>query len=75
MVKWTFPGSLYFEITRKNLKSNLVLVVVHESKGLYCLFEWKGEKENFPKSRQTFDVAAAQTSGPVNLVLSRQTGF
>ena len=37
MVKWSFPGSLYFEKTRKNLKSNLVLVVVLvlESKGLY----------------------------------------
>ena len=30
MVKWTFPGSLYFESTRKNFKSNLVLVVVLE---------------------------------------------
>ena len=28
MVNWSFPGSLYFEKTRKNLKSNLVLVVV-----------------------------------------------
>ena len=27
------------------------------------------------ESRQTFEVAAAQTSGPVNLVLSLQTGF
>ena len=37
MVKWNFPGSLYFENTRKNFKSNLVLVVVlvMESKGLY----------------------------------------
>ena len=36
MVKWSFPGSLYFEKTRKNLKSNVVLVVVLvlESKGL-----------------------------------------
>ena len=35
MVKWSFPGSLYFENTRKNFKSNLVLVL--ESKGL-CWF-------------------------------------
>ena len=37
MVKWSFPGNLYFQDTRKNLKSNLVLVVVLvlESKGLY----------------------------------------
>ena len=36
MVKWRFPGSLYFENTRKSFKSNLVLVVelVLESKGL-----------------------------------------
>ena len=27
MVKWSFPGSLYFENTRKNFKSNLVFVV------------------------------------------------
>ena len=35
MVKWSFPGSLYFENTRKNFKSNLVLVL--ECKGL-CWF-------------------------------------
>ena len=37
MVKWSFPGNLYFDNTRKNLKSNLVLVIVLvlESKGLY----------------------------------------
>ena len=33
MVKWSFPESLYFENTRKNFKSNLVLVL--ESEGLY----------------------------------------
>ena len=35
MVKWSFPGSLYVENTRKNFKSKLVLVVVLvlESKG------------------------------------------
>ena len=39
MVKLSFPGSLYFENARKNLKSNLVLIVVLvlESKGLYSL--------------------------------------
>ena len=38
MVKWSSPGSLYFENTR-NFKSNLVLIVVLvlESKGLYSL--------------------------------------
>ena len=35
MVKWSFPGNLYFENTRKNFKSNLVLVL--ECKGL-CWF-------------------------------------
>ena len=37
--QWSFPGCLLFENTRKNFKSNLVLVVVLvlESKGLYCL--------------------------------------
>ena len=37
MVKWSFPGSLYFENTRKNLKSNLVIVVVLvlKSEGLF----------------------------------------
>ena len=32
-------------------------------------------EEALPKSRQTFEVAAAQTSGLLNLVPSRQTGF
>ena len=37
MVKWSFPGSLYFENMRKNFKSilELVVVLVLESKGLY----------------------------------------
>ena len=36
MVKGSFPGSLYFENTRKNFESNLVLVAVFvlETKGL-----------------------------------------
>ena len=33
------------------------------------------EKKALPESRQAFEVAAAQTSGLVNLVSSRQTGF
>ena len=43
MVKWRLPGSLYFENTRKNSKSDLVLIVVLvlvlvlESKALYSL--------------------------------------
>ena len=39
MVKWSFPGSLYFENTRKNFKSNLELVVVLvlEPKGQFAL--------------------------------------
>ena len=37
---------------------------------------WVGSKKAaLLESRQTFEVAAAQTSGPVNLVLSLQTGF
>ena len=40
-VQWRIPGCLFFDNTRKNFKSNLVLVVVLvlESKGLYC-FCW-----------------------------------
>ena len=33
------------------------------------------EKKALPESRQAFEVAAAQTSGLINLVSSRQTGF
>ena len=40
----------------------------------FCLLE-SGEKEALPESRQAFKDAAARTSGLVNLVLSRQTGF
>ena len=35
----------------------------------FCLFL------SLPESRQLFDAAAARTSGLVNLVFSRQTGF
>ena len=44
MVKLSFPGSLYFENTRKNFKSNLVLVVVHESKGIHWCSVSRNEK-------------------------------
>ena len=39
------------------------------------LIDSEEEKEALSESRQTFEVAAAQTSGLFNLVLSRQTGF
>ena len=41
----------------------------------FCFLEWGGEKGALPESRQAFKVVAAQTSGLVNLVSSRQTGF
>ena len=36
----------------------------------FCLLEWRGEKKDLPESRETFEVAAAQTS-----VLTRDTAF
>ena len=39
------------------------------------LLEWAGEKEAPPELRQAFEVAAAQTSGPVNLALFCQSGL
>ena len=46
------------------------------SRAFICLLEWRGEKAALPESRQTFEVAAAQTSGLVILVfLSSQTVF
>ena len=45
------------------------------SRAFICLLEWRGEKAALPESRQTFEVAAAQTSGLVILFLSRQTVF
>ena len=39
------------------------------------LLEWAGEKEAPPELRQAFEVTAAQTSGPVNLVFFRQSGL
>ena len=46
------------------------------SRASFCLFlYWGGEKEALPELRQLFEAAAARTSGLVNLVFSRQTGF
>ena len=39
------------------------------------LFLREREKQSLPESRLTFKVTVAQTSGLVNLVFSRQTGF
>ena len=41
----------------------------------FCLLYWGGEKKTLPELLQAFEVAAAPTSGLVNLVFSRQTGF
>ena len=42
----------------------------------FCLLEWgEGNSPALPESRQTFEVAAAQTSRRVNRVFSRQTVF
>ena len=52
------------------------LVMHPASRASFCLFlYWGGEKEALPESRQLFEAAAARTSGLVNLVFSRQTGF
>ena len=46
------------------------------SRASSCLFLYGGgEKEALPESCQLFEAAAARTSGLVNLVFSRQTGF
>ena len=45
------------------------------SSASFCFLARGGEKDAQPESRQTFEVAAGQASGPVNLVLSRQTIF
>ena len=37
----------------------------------FCLFEWGGEKEALPESRQTFEVTATQTSEQINLLSNR----
>ena len=44
-------------------------------KAFFGLLELSGEKEALPESHQIFEVTATQTSGLVNLVLPRQTGF
>ena len=42
----------------------------------FCLLEWgEGNSPALPESRQTFEVAAAQTSRRVNRVFSRQPVF
>ena len=42
----------------------------------FCLLEWgEGSSPALPESRETFEVAAAQTSRRVNRVSSRQTVF
>ena len=41
----------------------------------FFLLEWGPEKEALHESCQTFEVATAQTSGLVNLVLSHHIGF
>ena len=41
----------------------------------FCLLNKGGERETLPELHQTFEVATAQTSGPVNLVFFCQTGF
>ena len=52
------------------------LIIPHPAtRTSFCLLECGGEKEALPESCQTFEVAAAQTSGLVNLVFSRQTVF
>ena len=45
------------------------------SRASFSFLAWVGEKDALPESRQTLEVATAQTSGLVNLVLSRQNGF
>ena len=45
------------------------------SRASFCLLEWKEEKKVLRESRQAFEVAAAQTSGLLNLVFCRQTGL
>ena len=47
-----------------------------EQRASFCLLEWGGgSSPALPESRQTFEVAAAQTSRRVNRVFSRQTVF
>ena len=41
----------------------------------FCLLDREGKKEALLESLPAFEVAASPTSGPVNLVFSRQTVF
>ena len=52
-----------------------VLTTLRVEPRSFCLLDWGGEKKALPELHQTFEAAAAQTSGLVNLVLSRQTVF
>ena len=45
------------------------------SRASFCLLDQGGEKQALPVSRQIFEVAAAQTSGLVILVISHKTDF
>ena len=45
------------------------------SRASFRFLAWGGEKDSLSESRQPFEVTEAQTSGPVNLVLSPQTVF
>ena len=52
-----------------------ITLFISLSKKSLLLLETGGEKEAVPEWHQTFEVAAAQTSGLVNIVSSCQTGF
>ena len=41
----------------------------------FCRLDQREEKEPLPETRQAFEVVTIQTSGLVNVVLSRQTSF
>ena len=69
MVKWSFPGSLYFENTRENFKSNLVLVVVLESKALYYVESANGQGKENPAF--WFATRAGEMGPPCQLGISR----
>ena len=56
-------------------KQRFISLFIFSSRAPFSLLEWEREKESLPESRLTFEVTVAQTSGLVNLVFSRQTGF
>ena len=65
--QWSLSGSLFFENTQKNLKANLVVVVVLvlKPKGLFCVQSANFELETFisslssPLTREALASAAA----------------